>query len=116
MKSTNVLERDEAGRGTLVEVEIDSTVTKNHLTLRFDHDEPSGMTWTRESGDLKSLDGSWTFEDLGGERTRATYALEIGLSRKAAFIVKAMKGPVEGRVRSLLIERPVQGLKEQAER
>ena len=116
MKSTTVIERDDAGRGTLVETEIDSTVTTNNLTLRFDYDEPHAMSWTREGGDLKSLEGSWTFEDLGGERTRATYALEIGLSRKLSLIVKAVKGPMEARVRSLLTERPVEGLKEQAER
>ena len=115
MKSTTVIERDDAGRGTLVETEIDSTVTTNHLTLRFDFDEPRGMTWSRESGDLKSLEGSWAFEDLGDGRTRATYALEIGLGFKLGLIVKAAKGPMEARVRSLLTERPVQGLKEQAE-
>ena len=115
MKSTTVLERDHAGRGTLVETEIDSTVTTNTLTLRFDYDEPHAMTWTREDGDLKSLEGSWSFEDLGGGRTRATYALEIGLSRKLSLVVRAVKGPVESRVRSLLTERPVEGLKERAE-
>ena len=115
MKSTTVVERDEAGRGTLVETEIDASVTTAHLTLRFAYDEPHGMTWTRDSGDLKSLEGSWVFEDLGDDRTRATYALDIGLSRKLSFIVKAVRGPVEARVRALITERPVEGLKERAE-
>ena len=58
------------------------------------------MTWTRAEGDLKSLVGSWVFEDLGRERTRATYTLDIGLNRKLSFIAKGIRGPVEARVRS----------------
>ena len=115
MKSTNVLERDDAGRGTLVDTEIDASIATAHLTLRFDYDEPVGMTWTRDGGDLKSLEGSWVFEDLGGDRTRATYALDIGLNRKLSFIAKGIRGPVEARVRNLISERPVTGLKERAE-
>ena len=69
MKSAKALEHDDEGRPTLVDMEIDSGVTKNRLLLRFAYDEPNGMTWSRESGDLKSLEGRWTFEDLGDGRT-----------------------------------------------
>ena len=115
MKTAKAVEHDGDGRPTLVETELDSSVAKHNLTLRFRYDEPTGMTWTRESGDLKSLDGSWRFEDLGGGRTRATYSLDIGLNRKLSLLVKAVKGPVETRVRQLLANRPVEGLKARAE-
>src|SRR5947208_12254920 len=63
MKSAKALERDDEGRPTLVESELDSSVAKHKMTLRFSYDEPGGMTWRRESGDLQSLEGSWRFED-----------------------------------------------------
>jgi uncharacterized membrane protein len=115
MKSVDVLERDDAGRALLVETQIDSGVTRNRLVLRFSYDSPGGMTWTRESGDLKSLDGSWSFADLGDGSTRATYALEIGLPRGLSLLAKTIKGPAEAKVRALLTHRPVEGLKERAE-
>jgi uncharacterized protein YndB with AHSA1/START domain len=115
MKSARALEHDDAGRPTLVETELDSSVAKHKLTLRFRYDEPSGMTWSREKGDLKSLEGSWRFDDLGGGRTRATYSLDIGLNRGLSLLAKTVKGPVEARVRQLLANRPVEGLKARAE-
>jgi ribosome-associated toxin RatA of RatAB toxin-antitoxin module len=115
MRSARALEYDDAGRPTLVETELDSSVAKHRLRLRFSYDEPRGMTWTRESGDLKSLEGSWRFEDLGDGRTRATYSLDIGLSRGLSMLARTVKGPVEARVRSLLAHRPVEGLKARAE-
>jgi uncharacterized membrane protein len=115
MKSAKALEHDGEGRPTLVDMEIDSGVTKNRLLLRFSYDEPNGMTWTRESGDLKSLEGRWEFEDLGDGRTRATYSLEIGLPRALALLRKGIKGPAEQKVRELLAHRPVEGLKARAE-
>ncbi len=116
MKSAVALEHDAEGRPVLVDTQLDSGVTKNRLTLRFAYDEPAGMTWSRESGDLKSLEGRWTFEDLGDGRTRATYSLEIGLPRALALLRKGIKGPAEQKVRELLTHRPVEGLKRKAER
>ena len=115
MKSARALSYDEDGRPTLVESEIDSGVAKHKLVLRFSYAEPDGLRWTRESGDLKSLDGSWAFEDLGDGRTRATYSLDIGLNRALSLLAKTVKGPAEAKVRELLAHRPVEGLKERAE-
>jgi uncharacterized membrane protein len=115
MISADALERDGDGRPSLVDAEFDSGIAKNRMQLRFTYDEPDGMAWTRESGDLKSLDGSWSFEDLGGGRTRATYALEIGLPRALALLRRTVRGPAEAKIRELLTERPVKGLKARAE-
>lgn len=115
MKSAVAREYDDAGRPVLVDVQIDSGVSKEKLLLRFAYDEPNGVTWTRESGDLKSLDGRWEFEALGDDRTRATYALDIGLPRALALLRKTIKGPAETKVRELLAHRPVEGLKRRAE-
>ena len=115
MRSVELVERDEDGRWSLVDVELDSGVVKNAIRMRFTYDEPNGMRWTRESGDLKSLEGRWSFEDLGDGRTRATYSLEIGLNRALSLLRRTIKGPAEAKIRSLLVDRSVDGLKERAE-
>jgi ribosome-associated toxin RatA of RatAB toxin-antitoxin module len=115
MRSANVLERDAQGRAALVESEYDAAVTKVRVCLRFSYDEPHGMRWTRERGDLRSLEGGWELEELDDGRTRATYRLEIGLNRALSLLRKGVRGPAEARVRQLLARRPVEGLKERAE-
>ena len=66
----------------------------------------------QEKGDTKSLTGSWTFEDLGGGRTRATYALEADPGRMLGML---LRGPVEGKVRDMLLGDAADGLKQKAE-
>lgn len=111
MRRADALERDAEGRAVLVETDQDAIVTKVSMLLRFSYDEPSSMTWTRESGDLKSLTGEWRFEPLAGSRTRATYSLEIGLNRALSLLRKGVRGPAEAKVREHLARRPVEGLK-----
>jgi Polyketide cyclase / dehydrase and lipid transport len=116
MQKARALEYDPQGRPLLVETYLHAIVANVSLWLRFDYFEPTGMRWTRERGDLKSLSGAWQLEDLGGGRTRATYSLEIGLNRALALLRKGVRGPAEARVRELLTNRPVEGLKREAER
>lgn len=115
MTAVAVRERDGDGRATLVEATMDASVTQVRMALRFSYDEPAGVRWTRESGDLRSLEGSWRFEERGDGVTFATYALQIGVSGRIGMLVRTARGPVRDRVESLLTERPVQGLKERAE-
>jgi ribosome-associated toxin RatA of RatAB toxin-antitoxin module len=115
MTHVEILERDGEGRATVVESELDASVTRVHLRLRFSYDEPTEVRWTRESGDLRTLEGSWRFERRGDGLTLATYSLEIGVGRRLALIVRGVRGPVRERVESLLVDRPVQGLKARAE-
>lgn len=116
MQSAHALEYDARGRPVLVETHIDAIVTRVNVWLRFDYTEPTGMRWTRERGDLKSLSGAWRLEDRGGGRTRATYSLEIGLNRALGLLRKGVRGPAEAKIRELLTNRPVEGLKREAER
>jgi ribosome-associated toxin RatA of RatAB toxin-antitoxin module len=115
MTAVEVLERDADGRATLVDSELDASVARVHLRLRFSYDEPTGVRWTRDSGDLRSLEGSWHFEERGDSLTVATYRLEIGVGRRLAMMVRTVRGPVRSRVESLLTDRPVEGLKARAE-
>ena len=115
MTGVDVLERDGDGRAIVVESEIDATVARVRLRLRFDYKEPTSLRWTRASGDLHSLDGSWHFQDHGDGLTLATYSLAIGVGRRLGIIVRTLRGPVRDRVEALLADRPVQGLKVRAE-
>jgi uncharacterized membrane protein len=112
LRDVEVLERDDEGRAALVDTESDAKVKTVKARLRFTYDEPTGIRWVQEKGDTKSLEGSWELEDLGGGRTRATYALASDPGRMLGLL---LRGPVEGQVRNFLLGGAAEGLKDQAE-
>jgi uncharacterized membrane protein len=112
LKDVEVLERDGERRALLVETESDAKVKRVRALLRFSYDPPTGIRWVQEKGDTKSLTGSWSFEDLGGGRTRATYALEADPGRILGML---LRGPAEGKVRDFLVGNAADGLKQKAE-
>ncbi len=112
LKDVEVLERDGQKRAALAETESDATVKTVRSVLRFTYEEPTSIRWVQEKGDTKSLTGSWTFEDLGDGRTRATYALEADPGRMLGML---LRGPVEAKVRDMLLGDAADGLKQQAE-
>jgi uncharacterized membrane protein len=113
LKDVEVLERDGERRALLVETESDAKVKSVRALLRFSYDPPTGIRWVQEKGDTKALTGSWSFEDLGGGRTRATYALEADPGRMLGLL---LRGPAEAKVRDFLVGNAADGLKEKAER
>jgi len=112
LKDVEVLERDGERRAVLVETESDAKVKSVRALLRFSYEPPKAIRWVQEKGDTKSLVGSWAFEDLGGGRTRATYALEADPGRMLGML---LRGPAEGKVRDFLVGNAADGLKEKAE-
>lgn len=114
MESVETIETDDRGRSTLIDSISDAQVKKTHQRLRFSYDdEPTGMRWVQEKGDLKSLEGQWIFEELdGGTRTRATFALVADPGRMLGML---LRGPVEGRVKEFLSKGAAEGLKEHME-
>jgi uncharacterized membrane protein len=112
LKDVEVLERDGERRALLVETESDAKVKSVRALLRFSYDPPTGIRWVQEKGDTKALTGSWSFEDLGGGRTRATYALEADPGRMLGML---LRGPAEGKVRDFLVGNAADGLKQKAE-
>ena len=113
LKDVEVLERDGERRALLVETKSDAKVKSVRAVLRFSYEPPTGIRWVQEKGDTKSLTGSWRFEDLGGGRTRATYALEADPGRMLGML---LRGPAETKVRDFLVGNAADGLKEKAER
>jgi uncharacterized membrane protein len=101
-EDVEVLERDDQGRAIVAETQSDAKVKTVKNRLRFTYEEPTLMEWTQEKGDLKSLVGAWELEDLGDGRTRATYRLEGDPGRVLGM---AIRGPVEGKLREILVGR-----------
>ena len=112
LKDVEVLERDGDGRASLVDTVNDAKVKTVKTKLSFTYDAPTTIRWRQEKGDVKSLVGWWALEDLGGDRTRATYALEVDPGRMLGMLIR---GPVEGQVRDFLLGNAADGLKRTAE-
>jgi uncharacterized membrane protein len=112
LQEVDVLERDGQKRATLVETKSDAKVKSVRALLRFSYEEPTRIDWVQEKGETKSLRGWWDFENLGGERTRATYALETDPGRVLGML---LRGPMQGIVMDFLLGGAAEGLKRQAE-
>jgi hypothetical protein len=95
-----------------VETVSDAMVKKVKSTLRFRYDPPAAISWEQEEGEAKWLTGSWTFEQSGSDRTRATYSLQTDPGRMLGLL---LRGPVEGKVKELLTKSAAEGLREEAE-
>jgi len=100
LDASTALERDEAGRAVLVETESDIKVRRVKARVRFRYEAPTRLTWTQEQGEMKSVEGSWELEDLGGERTRATFNLDADPGRMLGMLIR---GPVEAATRAIFV-------------
>jgi hypothetical protein len=112
LKSMHALDRDGDGRAIRCEAETDAKIKTVKSIVRFTYDGPDTLRWTQEKGDLKSVVGSWTLEDLGGDRTRATYALEVDLGRTLSLLAR---GPVVDVIRQMLVGARAGELKKRIE-
>jgi carbon monoxide dehydrogenase subunit G len=94
------LERDADGRPTLVETESDIKVRRIKARVRFHYEGPTRLAWTQEQGDMKSVEGAWELEDIGGGCTRATFVLDANPGRMLGMIIR---GPVESATRAIFV-------------
>jgi uncharacterized membrane protein len=108
IKVADCIERDANGNQVLVHMETEAKVRRLGSEIRFSYEEPDQMSWVQEEGDLKSIEGSWKFEDLGGERTRVTYWLEVDLGRTLGLLIR---GPLVGVLRGQLVNSMPEKLK-----
>jgi carbon monoxide dehydrogenase subunit G len=99
LKSMRAIDRDEEGRAIRCEAATDAKVKTVKSIVRFTYDGPLRLSWTQEKGDLKSVNGSWELEDLGGNRTRATYSIDADLGRTLGMLIR---GPVVDVLRHVL--------------
>ena len=112
LKGLHALERDDEGRAILCEADNDAKVLTVKSTVRFQYEGPARLTWRQEKGQLKSVDGSWELEDLGGGRTRATYSLEVDPGRKLGMVIR---GPMVDLLRDMLAGARASELKRRVE-
>jgi hypothetical protein len=77
--ATQVLERDDQGRGRRVAFTLDMKIRKIRYTLQYDYQLPGSATWTLVEGDLAGVAGEYRFEPTGPGRTRATCSQEVDL-------------------------------------
>lgn len=108
IKSAEAIERDADGNQVLVEMETDLKVRTVDVLMRFSYDEPRGLSWVQQKGPMKSVEGSWSFEDLGDDRTRATYEMTVDLGRALGLVIR---GPLVGILRGQLVESMPEKLK-----
>jgi hypothetical protein len=79
-------------------------------TLDYSYEEPTRIEWDFVEGNgINGADGHYLFEDLGDDRTRATYklGLEVGIP---------LPGPVARRAHKTTLKGSVEDLKKEAER
>ena len=112
LKDMEELERDTERHVTLVESSNDAKVRTIKSTVRFEYDGPTGLSWTQEKGELKSVDGAWELEDLGNGRTKATYSLEVELGRMLGMVIR---GPLIDVLRGQLVNARAGELKKRVE-
>jgi ribosome-associated toxin RatA of RatAB toxin-antitoxin module len=100
LKGMHGLERDDEGHAILCEAEADARVRTIKSTVRYTYNAPTTLAWRQEKGELKSVDGRWELEDLGGNRTRATYSVEVDLGRVLSLVIR---GPLVDLLRGMFV-------------
>jgi ribosome-associated toxin RatA of RatAB toxin-antitoxin module len=104
--------KDADDRVAQCKVKIDAKLTQISMTLRCAYEPSTRMTFERTSGDLSSLEGAWTLEDLGAGRTRASYELEVDPGGVLGFLLNAER---KEKLRALLVDARPDELKARVE-
>jgi ribosome-associated toxin RatA of RatAB toxin-antitoxin module len=104
VRSAAILERDEQGRGAVVEYEVDARVKTVRYRLRQIYDEPRRLASEYLGGDFRDFSGEWRFVALDARRTRVELDLQIDPGR---FV----PGPVRGVIADAVMRRALRDLK-----
>ena len=89
LKQVTIQERDEDGRGRLVEFRAAAMGQSFKYVLEYDYSEmPDSFSWVLNSGEkLRQLDGTYRFEPEG-DATRVHYDLVVDLSIPLPGLIK----------------------------
>jgi ribosome-associated toxin RatA of RatAB toxin-antitoxin module len=107
VREVRVLERDEEGRGTVVEYVVDARVRSVRYRLRQVYDEPHRVASEYLGGDFRDFSGEWRFEPVDGH-THAELDLAIDPGR---FV----PGPLRGLIRDAVMRSALRDLKRYVE-
>jgi hypothetical protein len=107
IESCVVHERDEEGRGSLVETVVDLKIRRARYVLRYEYDEPRLARWTLVEGDPKDVRGEFVFEDDGEGGTLGVYRQQIDVGRLGMLA----RGPAKAGLKKLLLDEAVRDLR-----
>ena len=108
--SVEVIDRTPEGLGQDVRLFVDAKIRKIDYVLRYSYTRPTEIRWDFVEGNgMRDVDGVYTLESLGPERTRATYNL-------GADPELPVPGIIVRRTHKQLVKRSVQDLRDEAER
>jgi ribosome-associated toxin RatA of RatAB toxin-antitoxin module len=107
-----VTARDSQSRASGCKAKFDAKITQISMTLDCTYAPPTRMTFERTSGDLSSLEGSWQLDDLGDDRTRATYTLDVDPGAVIGFLLNAER---KEKLRATLVDARPNELKARVE-
>jgi ribosome-associated toxin RatA of RatAB toxin-antitoxin module len=108
VRSIRVLERDEQGRGSVLEYEVDAKVKTVRYRLHQIYDEPRRLASEYLGGDFRDFAGEWRFQAVGDGRTHVELELRIDPGR---FV----PGPVRAAIADAVMKRALADLKRKAE-
>jgi ribosome-associated toxin RatA of RatAB toxin-antitoxin module len=103
VRRADVLERDEAGRASVIEYEVDAKVKRVRYRLRQVYDEPRRIASEYLGGDFRDFGGEWRFIALDDGRTRAELDLRIDPGR---FV----PGPLRAAISDAVMRRSLSDL------
>jgi ribosome-associated toxin RatA of RatAB toxin-antitoxin module len=109
VRAARVLERDERGRGSIVEYEVDARVKTVRYRLHQIYDEPHRLASEYLGGDFRDFCGEWRLEAVGRSRTRAELDLRIDPGR-------LVPGLLRGIIADAVMRRALRDLKAHLER
>jgi uncharacterized membrane protein len=109
VKEARILERDDQGRGTLVEFRAAALGRSIRYVLSYDFSEaPEAFSWRFVEGDmLRRLDGTYRFEP-DGDSTRVHYDLTVE-------VAVPLPGLLKRRAAALIMGSALKELKKQVE-
>ncbi|HEY8515268.1 MAG TPA: SRPBCC family protein [Candidatus Binatia bacterium] len=104
-----VLERDADGRARVVEMTLDMKIRNVRYVLQYEYDVPRRADWHLVEGDVTSITGSYEFEPIAPNRTRAT-------CRQAVDLGFWVPGPLRRMIERQALRDSVHEFKAEAER
>jgi ribosome-associated toxin RatA of RatAB toxin-antitoxin module len=104
----------EANDGKEVEYELDLGIRRIKYVLRHEEQRPRRVSWSLVSGDMmKVSNGSWELAAEGG-KTRATYSVEIQISRPP-LVPQALVDRVSDELTRIQLPKTLEAFKARAE-
>lgn len=77
VNDVKILERDDEGRGKVVELTVDAKMKTIRYRLDYHYDEPNSVTWDFLEGDVKEIEGGYEIEEQGDGTTLIKHELQI---------------------------------------